>query len=462
MTYVELLLVFLGGVGMMTLYIGAQAIMTGERVYRYCAAYALCWICYFFMIIRIFDDPRIESVVYPFGRIGFPMMAYIVYYRFADAFLDLRRLLPRTFWLFRWTEYTLLMYVAGEAIVCLFFNRWTTTPAHEWVHTAMHLGVAVVSIYGIVQAWSQRNQLAYYFVTGSALLLVFGLTSIVLSMLSTDAIGSTLWQDPLLSLTIGIVLELLCFSLGLNYRHRQTETQRIIREQEIIREHEQRALAQLKAQFFASISHEFRTPLTSMLGPLTDLVQKNPGDATYQLMHRNVSRLLMFVNQLLDLSKLDVEQLHPVIQAGNLTEWLRLLTGSFSSIGDGNDINLTFSTDTKQVSSVEELFLQLTTTVVEQHLGDSSFSVEHLASKLNLSRMQLHRKLKALTNQSATEFIRHIRLQRAADLLAARSATVSEVAFRVGFESLSYFSKSFREQFGVLPSEYEGTGASVT
>jgi len=73
---------------------------------------------------------------------------------------------------------------------------------------------------------------------------------------------------------------------------------------------------------------------------------------------------------------------------------------------------------------------------------------------LGISRTNLHRKLKALTGTSATEFIRKIRLQRAAQLVQQNTLTVSEIAYQVGFESLSYFSKSFQEEFGMSPSEY--------
>ena len=113
------------------------------------------------------------------------------------------------------------------------------------------------------------------------------------------------------------------------------------------------------------------------------------------------------------------------------------------------------------VTSVEEQFLQRAIAVVEREMAHSGFTIEALADALNLSRMQLHRKLKAITNQSATEFVRHLRLQRAADLLAGRSASVSEVAYQVGFESLSYFTKSFREQFGHLPSDAHRTVGST-
>jgi AraC-like DNA-binding protein len=72
---------------------------------------------------------------------------------------------------------------------------------------------------------------------------------------------------------------------------------------------------------------------------------------------------------------------------------------------------------------------------------------------MGVSRMQLHRKLKALTDQSATEFIRTVRLKRAAEMLQKGHDNVSQVAYQVGFSSLSYFTKCFKELYGHLPSE---------
>ncbi len=71
-----------------------------------------------------------------------------------------------------------------------------------------------------------------------------------------------------------------------------------------------------------------------------------------------------------------------------------------------------------------------------------------------LSHSQLYRKLNALINQSPNEFIRTTRLQKAAHLLAKKSANVSEIALEVGFNNPSYFAECFRKQFGVLPSKY--------
>lgn len=104
--------------------------------------------------------------------------------------------------------------------------------------------------------------------------------------------------------------------------------------------------------------------------------------------------------------------------------------------------------------TAEQQFLDRLSNVVTLHLSDPEFSVEALAEAVSLSRVQLHRKLKALTNTTATNFIRDIRLAQAAILLTAQTDSVTQVAYAVGFDNLSYFAKVFQEKYGVLPSQY--------
>jgi DNA-binding response OmpR family regulator/two-component sensor histidine kinase len=108
------------------------------------------------------------------------------------------------------------------------------------------------------------------------------------------------------------------------------------------------------------------------------------------------------------------------------------------------------------LTSVDEQFLSKVLAVVEENLGDGDFSVEDLEDKMSMSKMQLYRKLKALTDQSPSEFIRTLRLKRAASMISQRSGSISEIAYTVGFNNLSYFAKCFKEMHGVAPSEYAG------
>ncbi|MCB0618451.1 MAG: helix-turn-helix transcriptional regulator, partial [Saprospiraceae bacterium] len=105
------------------------------------------------------------------------------------------------------------------------------------------------------------------------------------------------------------------------------------------------------------------------------------------------------------------------------------------------------------VTSLDEQFLHGVLQAIEQNLDEESFSVVELAQAASMSRSQLHRKLKALTGKSPNELIREMRLQRARELLEKGAGNASEVAFRVGFNSLAYFSKCFSDFFGLLPSE---------
>jgi signal transduction histidine kinase/DNA-binding response OmpR family regulator len=107
-----------------------------------------------------------------------------------------------------------------------------------------------------------------------------------------------------------------------------------------------------------------------------------------------------------------------------------------------------------EISSADERFLQKAMQVVEAHMADASFGVEEFGEELCMSRMQLFRKLKALTNQSPGDFIKQMRLKRAAYLLSKGSGTIAEISYKAGFNSPSYFTKCFVEQYGKTPSEF--------
>jgi len=106
------------------------------------------------------------------------------------------------------------------------------------------------------------------------------------------------------------------------------------------------------------------------------------------------------------------------------------------------------------LNSYDVNFIRRVTQVVEDHLSDLEFDVRRLQEKSGLSSTQLYRKLQALTGLSPSKFIRHMRLKRAMKLLEQQKGSVTQVAFEVGFGNLSYFTKCFKEQFGISPSEY--------
>ena len=105
-------------------------------------------------------------------------------------------------------------------------------------------------------------------------------------------------------------------------------------------------------------------------------------------------------------------------------------------------------------SQVDEKFLRNMMDIIHKHIAEPEYSLEEFGKEIGMSRMQLHRKIKALTDYSPHQFIRFIRLKKAAELLNKGTGNVTEIAYDVGFNSLSHFAKTFREQFGKSPSDY--------
>ncbi|WP_372772681.1 two-component regulator propeller domain-containing protein [Mangrovibacterium sp.] len=106
------------------------------------------------------------------------------------------------------------------------------------------------------------------------------------------------------------------------------------------------------------------------------------------------------------------------------------------------------------IASPDEKFLKRVVDVVEANISDSEMDIENFAQKVGVSRMQLYRKLHALTDMTVKEFIRHIRLKRAIQLLDQQTLNISEIAYEVGFKDLSHFRKCFKREYGMSATDY--------
>lgn len=113
-----------------------------------------------------------------------------------------------------------------------------------------------------------------------------------------------------------------------------------------------------------------------------------------------------------------------------------------------------------EAQSKDEIFLQRVIRVMESNMHNPLFGSEQFAEQMGVCHRHLSRKLMLLTGQSTNEFIRRMRLQRAADLLNKQTGKVKEVAHQVGFNNLSYFAKCFKEFHHYLPSDYARRVAS--
>ncbi len=108
-----------------------------------------------------------------------------------------------------------------------------------------------------------------------------------------------------------------------------------------------------------------------------------------------------------------------------------------------------------EITNENEKFLNDLKRIIEENISNSEFTVKDLCSKLSMSNSMLYRKVKSTLGISPIDFIRQFRLMRAVQLLEKKELTISEIAYQCGFSDVSYFSKCFKSQFGVIPSKYE-------
>lgn len=138
-----------------------------------------------------------------------------------------------------------------------------------------------------------------------------------------------------------------------------------------------------------------------------------------------------------------------LVMAENLIKNRMTVKGKYSGAQeqDGKVKTISFK-------SSDELLMERIVNIVNQYLEDPSLNVQRLADEVGLSRVQLHRKVKALTGISTSEFIRNIRLKQAEKLLLDKQMNISQVAYALGFTNQTHFSTLFKKMYGLSPSDY--------
>lgn len=118
-----------------------------------------------------------------------------------------------------------------------------------------------------------------------------------------------------------------------------------------------------------------------------------------------------------------------------------------------NDFSLLIARSSR-VAEYKIMFLNQLNDYLKEHASNPDISIEMLARQFYMSRSQLYRKVKSLTNQSPVEYVRNYRLDQAIILLKEKKGKVSDVAMAVGISDPKYFSRCFRKRFGIPPSKY--------
>lgn len=169
--------------------------------------------------------------------------------------------------------------------------------------------------------------------------------------------------------------------------------------------------------------------------------------------------LLIAVIVLLYLYRLGKITLRRERMVNSLWELKKEELPTLDSPASGDDTILEAQTD--KGNAATSIFFTRFKDVVEAKLEDSELGVEELASEMNLSRVQLYRKVKAITGASPVELLRTARLKRGYQMLMTTDMSISEVAYKVGFTAPSYFTKCFKDEYGILPGDVRG-GNGIT
>ena len=169
--------------------------------------------------------------------------------------------------------------------------------------------------------------------------------------------------------------------------------------------------------------------------------------------------LLIAVIVLLYLYRLGKVTLRRERMVNSLWELKKEELPTLDSPASGDDTILEAQTD--KGNAATSIFFTRFKDVVESKLEESELGVEELASEMNLSRVQLYRKVKAITGASPVELLRTARLKRGYQMLMTTDMSISEVAYKVGFTAPSYFTKCFKDEYGILPGDVRG-GNGIT
>jgi AraC-like DNA-binding protein len=214
----------------------------------------------------------------------------------------------------------------------------------------------------------------------------------------------------------------------------------------------------VKLNFLAHFSHELRTPLAQILGPVEQL-QNSDGSLSESERKRLYGIIGLHTNRILDL----VERILDTRAGGPTAPQVReaLLEEALGSLGRETPAaeparRLPLTPKGRRCSSYDDELLGRLTEIMEANLDDTDFNVHKMCGMVHLSHMHFIRKVKQLTGKKPIDLLKSFRLKRAKDLLRQQNLTVAEVAYKVGYDMPNSFSRAFKKEFGMSPSEYVG------
>lgn len=299
----------------------------------------------------------------------FIIISYLAFLRY---FLEMKKTFPKWNQFFQWVSIGSLVALVVDAILITTTNyNYTSADIVTVGYTVVFLIATTAFLFPLSKSTDYKK----YFIIGGFAAMGIGAVFTIINRYQTVDFST-------LPFRLGTVIEVIIFSLGLAYRQREAERQKQeahfeLERSKIHQEQKEKEAARLedlaenKNRFYTNIAHEFRTPLTVIMGVSKQLEndqinrdlspsQKLPIKEGHALIQRNGEQLLQQINQLLDLSKLDSKTLKVDYTQTDVVPYLSYLTESFSSISQSKNINLLFESEVSSLlMDIDESKLQM-------------------------------------------------------------------------------------------------------
>jgi len=344
-----------------------------DRAYLYYSLFVIFNLLYFLHYYEYYGGVKVlfnyifETLTLDI-RITFLLLGYVFYNYFAIEFLKLDEVNPPLAMTVRRCAWAII----GVIVIHLIFFHAGWNPMdgdfskYKKLHNFTILSAAIIGIYAIFKVYQAKSTLSKILVLGATLFFFGSFFGFILTV-STNFVSPLLQEYPLLPTQIGFLCEVLFFSIGLAYRTFLFEKEKDIANEKYIQKLQEnlqlelerkdalkyKEINDLKSRLYTNITHEFRTPLTVIMG-MAEQLEENPKinlENRLQTIQRNSGELLELVNQLLELNRLEEGSIQPKLLQGQIIQYLKYLTQSYQSFAWSKQRNLSFH------SEVEDDFL---------------------------------------------------------------------------------------------------------
>ena len=339
-------------------------IVSKDRAYLFYSMFVIFNLFYFLHYYEYYGGIQvlfsfIFETLAPDIRIAFLLLGYVFYNYFAIEFLKLNEVNPPLAMTLRRCAWLIIGVIV---IHLMFFHAgWNPTDGDFSKYRRLHdftiISAAVIEIYAIFKVYQAKSTLSKILVLGATLFFFGSFFGFILTV-STDFVSPLLQSYPLLPTQIGFLCEVLFFSIGLAYRTFLFEKEKDLANEKYIQKLQEnlqlelerkdalkyKEINELKSRLYTNITHEFRTPLTVIMG-MAEPMEANPKIKLanrLQTIQRNSGQLLELVNQLLELNRLIEGSVKPKYLQGQIIQYLKYLTESYQSFAWSKQKSLSF------------------------------------------------------------------------------------------------------------------------